>query len=369
MFEHGLLASFLPGLELQLAAQHVDHGAQVDHPGHRVGLAQHRAAMPCGGGNRLGRRDRKPRRHPGALIDRIGLPQGAGKPGHHLDQMVGHLGVQVRLLEDHPHLGVEFQRVVRPDLGAEPVFERGDDATPVGVVLGVGAGDHQDVQRQPQGVAAHLNVALLHHVEHRHLDALGQIGQFVDRDDAAVRPRDQTVRNGLGVSQGAPLGDLDRVDVAHQVGDAGVGGGQLLRVALTAVLPLHRQIIAERGGPPDRLRGDRRVGMLAEFGAPDHRGPLVEQADQCPQQPGLALTALTEEHEVVARDQRPLQLRQHGVVEAQDSRPDLVTFGQPGQQVFPDFLFDSPFTVPGGTQFADGAGQVDRCGHHSTLRR
>ena len=49
--------------------------------------------------------------------------------------------------------------------------------------------------------------------------------------------------------------------------------------------------------------------MLAEFGAGDHRRPLIEQADQCPQQSGLALTALTEEHEVVARDQRPLQLR------------------------------------------------------------
>src|SRR6185437_3768410 len=110
--------------------------------------------------------------------------------------------------------------------------------TAVGVVLRVGAGDDQHVQRQPQRVAADLDVALLHHVEHRHLDALGQVGQLVDGDDAAVRPRDQAVGDGLRVAQAAALGDLDRVDVTDQVGDAGVWGGQLLGVPLAAVSPL-----------------------------------------------------------------------------------------------------------------------------------
>jgi len=32
-------------------------------------------------------------------------------------------------------------------------------------------------------------------------------------------------------------------------------------------------------------------------------------------------------------------------------------------------LLDAPFAVSGGTQFADGAGQVIRSGHHTTLRR
>ena len=34
--------------------------------------------------------------------------------------------------------------------------------------------------------------------------------------------------------------------------------------------------------------------------------------------------------------------------------------GQRGQQIFAEFLLDSPFTMTGGTQFADGAGQVAR---------
>ena len=215
----------------------------------------------------------------------------------------------MRLLRDDAHLRLQLQRVVGADFRAEPVLERSDDATAVGVVLGVGAGDHQHVQRQAQRVTADLDVALLHDVEHRHLDALGEVGQFVDRDDAAVRAGDESVGDGLGVPEAAALGDLDRVDVTDQVGDAGVGGGQLLGVALAAVPPLHRQVVAELLGPPDRLRRDRRVRMFAQFRPGDHRRPFVKQPDQRPQQPGFALAAFAEQNEVVARDQRALHLR------------------------------------------------------------
>ena len=266
----------------------------------------------------------------------------------------------MRLLVDDADLGVQLQRVVRADLGAEPVLQRGDDASAVGVVLGVGAGDDDHVQRQPQRVAAHLDVALLHHVEHRHLDALGEVGQLVDGDDAAVRPRDQAVGDGLRVAEAAALGHLDRVDVADQIGHAGVRGGQLLEVALAAVPPLDGQIVAGLGGPPDRLRRDRRVRVLTQLGARDHRRPLVEQAGQRAQQPRLALTAFAEQHDVVAGDQSALQLRKHGVLEAQDAGPRVAALGQRGQQVLPDLVLDAPLAMAGGTQLADGPGQIIR---------
>ena len=144
---------------------------------------------------------------------------------------------EVGLLPDHRDLVLELDRVVGADLGAEPVLERGDDAAAVGVVLGVRAGHHQGVQRQAQHVAADLDVALLHHVEHRDLDPLGEVGQLVDRHDAAVRARDQPEVDGLGVTEAAALGHLHRVHVADQVGHAGVGRGQLLGVPLVAVAP------------------------------------------------------------------------------------------------------------------------------------
>ena len=270
------------------------------------------------------------------------LAQRPGEAGQDLDQVVGYGADQVRLLPDHGHLVLELDRVVGADLGAEPVLERRDDPAAVGVVLGVGAGHHQHVERQPQHVAADLDVALLHHVEHRDLDPLGQVGQLVDRDDAAVGARDQPEVDGLRVAERAALGHLHRVDVADQVGHRRVRGGQLLGVPLVAVLPLHGQRVTLRGRPPLRGVGDRVVGVLAQLGAGDHRRPLVEQADQGAQQPGLALAALAEQHHVVAGEQRPLQLRDHGALEAVQPGPRVAALAERVEQVAADLLAQRP---------------------------
>ena len=246
-------------------------------------------------------------------------------------------------------------RVVGADLGAEPVLERRDDPAAVGVVLGVRAGHDEHVERQPQDVAADLDVALLHHVEHRDLDALGEVGQLVDRDDAAVAARDQPEVDRLRVAERAALGHLHRVHVADQVGDAGVRRGQLLGVPLVAVPPLDRQVVAELGGPALRLVGDRLERVLAELGAGDDRRPLVEQADQRAQQPGLALAALAEQHDVVAGDQRPLELRDDGVLEAVQPRPRVAALAQRGEQVVADLGAQGAGHVAGGAELADGA--------------
>src|SRR5439155_477637 len=81
---------------------------------------------------------------------------------------------------------VEPLRVVRADLRAEAVLERRDDAPAVGVVLGVRARNHVEVERQAHLVAPDLDVALLHDVEQPHLDPFGEVGQLIDREDAAV---------------------------------------------------------------------------------------------------------------------------------------------------------------------------------------
>jgi hypothetical protein len=107
----------------------------------------------------------------------------------------------------------------------------------VGVVVGVGGGDEQQVERQPQRVPADLDVALLEHVEQRDLDPLGEVGQLVDRDDAAVVAWDEPPVDRLLVPERATLGDLDRVDVPDEVGDGRVGRGQLLGEAPVAVDP------------------------------------------------------------------------------------------------------------------------------------
>ena len=185
-------------------------------------------------------------------------------------------------------------------------------------------------------------------------------GKLVDGDDAAVRPRDQAEGDGLRIAEAAALGHLDGVDVADEVGHAGVRRRELLGVALAAVPPRDREVVARGGRAPDRLRGDRGVRMLAQLGALDDGRPLVEQSGQRAQQAGLALPAFAEQHDVVSGDQRPLELRKHGVLEAEDAGPHVAPLGERSQQVLPDFGLDAAFDVPGGPQLADGAREVVR---------
>ena len=241
-------------------------------------------------------------------------------------------------------------------LGAEAVLERRDDPPAVGVVLGVGAGHEQQVQRQPHPVAADLDVALLEHVEQRHLDALGEVGQLVDAEDAAVGARDQPVVDGLRVAQGAALGHLDRVDVADQVADAGVRGGQLLAEAVAAVQPADRGGVAVLGDLAVRPDRDRVQRVLVQLAADQDRRPLVEQADERADQPGLALAALTEQHEVVAGDEGPLDLGEDGVLEPDHAGEAGLAAAEPGEQVGAQFGLDRPEGRAAGAEFAERRG-------------
>ena len=256
------------------------------------------------------------------------------------------------LLGDEPELVGQRERVVGADLGPEPVLERGDDPAPVGVVLRVGARHQHDVERQPERVAAHPDVALLEHVEQRHLDALGQVGQLVEAEDAAVGARHHAEVDGLRVAEGPSLGHLDRVDVADQVADAGVRGGELLAVPLAAVLPADREVLA-------LLRARRR--QRAHTGAygwslisqPATAGrPLVEQAADRADEPGLALAALAQQDDVVPGEQGALHVRQHGLVETDDAGEAFLPGAHPRQQVLSDLLLDRAIDVAARPQLA-----------------
>ena len=179
----------------------------------------------------------------------------AGSPSPRLEALL--------LLVDDRELVLERPRVVRPDLRPEAVLERGDDPAAARVVLGVGRRDDEQVERQADGEAADLDVALLEDVEQADLDPLGEVRQLVDREDAAVRARDQAVVERQLVAEVAALGDADRVDLADEVGDRDVGRRELLGVAPVARQPVDRRLVAVLvdGGPSgraDRARTDRR---------------------------------------------------------------------------------------------------------------
>ena len=250
------------------------------------------------------------------------------------------------------------------DLAAEAVLQRRDDAAAVGVVLGVGRGHQQDVERQADLVAADLDVALLEHVEQADLDALGEVGQLVDGEDAAVGAGHEAVVQRQLVGQVATLGHLDRVDLADEVGDRRVRRGQLLAEAVVAVDPRDRRVLAVLGDEVAGVAGHRRVGVVVDLAAGDDRHPLVEQAGQRADHARLGLAALAEEDDVVAGEEGVLELRQDGLLVAEHALEQRLASGDAGDGVGPDLLLDRARHPPGLSELADRCGT---CCHVSNL--
>jgi len=75
---------------------------------------------------------------------------------------------------------------------------------------------------------------------------------------------------------------------------------------------------------------------------------------QGPQQPGLALAALAEQHDVVPGDQRSLELRDHGVLEPVQPGPGITALAERGQQVGAHLLAEGVGAVAARAELADG---------------
>ena len=66
-------------------------------------------------------------------------------------------------------------RVMGTRLRPKAVFERRDDTTTIGVVLRVGAGDEEDIQRQTDAVTPNLDVPFFHQIEETDLKPFRQV--------------------------------------------------------------------------------------------------------------------------------------------------------------------------------------------------
>ena len=233
-----LFLALFHGLELDLAAERRDDVGQVAHARHDFLLAASDRASQCVREQALVVSDRRPDRDARALVD-VGASTGEPRDLHddlfhvvrdrHGVVFVEELAAL--LVHDVDLVGGGL-RVVRPDLRAEAVAQRCNDAAAVRVVFRVRARDQEHVQRQTHTVPADLHVALLHDIEEPNLNALGQVGQLVDAENAAVGARDETVVYRQLVAQVAAFGDFDRVHLSNQVGNRAIRRGELLAVAL-----------------------------------------------------------------------------------------------------------------------------------------
>src|SRR5215467_13629775 len=101
------------------------------------------------------------------------------------------------------------------NLGPDSVLQRSNNLASSGIVLGISRKNKHHIQRQADRIALNLNVALLHDIEQPYLDLSRKIGQFVDREDPAIRTRKKSVMNRelVGKQVSAPRG-FDRVKIA-----------------------------------------------------------------------------------------------------------------------------------------------------------
>lgn len=91
-------------------------------------------------------------------------------------------------------------------------------------------------------------------------------------------------------------------------------------------------------------------GCSPRLGAGDDRRPLVEQALQGAEQPGLALAALAEQDDVVAGDQGTFELGDDGGLEAVQPGPRIGALAQGGEQVVADLGADRLLDVTRGAE-------------------
>src|SRR5439155_21047137 len=101
-----------------------------------------------------------------------------------------------------------------------------------------------------------------------HLNLAGEIGQLVDGEDAAVRPRQQAVVHRELVRQiQTRLRRLDRIDVAEHVGDGDVGRRELFDEAEVARQPRDGRVVALQRDARAAGAAQRRVRIVVNLAA------------------------------------------------------------------------------------------------------
>ena len=235
------------------------------------------------------------------------------------------------------------RRVVGPDLRADPILERGDDFAARRVVLGICGKDHQEVERQANGVAFDLDVAFLKNVEQSHLDLACEVGQLVDAEDPAIGTRKQPVVNRelVGQLQSAAR-RLDGIDVAHHIGDRHVRRRQLLHVSRLPRPPGDRCGVAVDDDARTAGGANRFERIVVNLASRDDRQVLVEQRRQRAQDAALRLTAEAEQNEIVPRQDGVDELRDHGLVVTDDAGKQRLAAPQLSDQVVANFVLHRP---------------------------
>ena len=175
-------------------------------------------------------------------------------------------------------------------------------------------------------------------------------GQLVEREDAAVRARQHPVMNRELVREHVPAARCaDWVDVADHIGDRDVGRGELFDVARFAIEPRDRRVVAHFVDLHARELRDRRERIIVDLAPRDHGNRVVEQRRERAEDARLRLTAKTEQDKVVPREQGVHDLRNDGLVVADNAGEDGAALRESGEQIGAQLVLHGAMCERGGS--------------------
>ena len=236
---------------------------------------------------------------------------------------------------------------MRPNLRPNPVLQRSHDLPARRVVLRVGAEDQRHIQRQPHRIPLNLHIAFLHDVEQRHLDLPRQIRKLIDREDPAVRPRQQPIVHRQLVRKVlTPARRLDRIKIANQIGHRHIRGRQLLHIALIATQIGNRRRVALLRNQLAAPLAQRQIRIVPNLASRHIRQPLIQNRRQPAQNAALRLPAQPQQNKVLPRQHRIHNLRHDGVVIPDDARKDRPLGLEPADQVLAQLVFHAAIFEP-----------------------
>ena len=188
-----------------------------------------------------------------------------------------------------------------------------------------------------------MHVAFLHDVEQANLNFAGEIGEFVDGENGAIGAGQQAVVHGEFAGKFvASAGGFDGIDVSDEVGDGDVGRGQFFYVAVVGREPGNGRGVGLLGDEVAAAAADGDVRVVVDFASGDVRHLRIEQRGQGAQDAAFCLSAEPEQDEVVAGEDGVDDLRDDGVVVADDAGKDWAAFAEPRHEVLAQLVFDVP---------------------------
>ena len=130
---------------------------------------------------------------------------------------------------------------------------------------------------------------------------------------------------------------------------------ELLAVTLVAADPFDLHVVAQFAHFVGAGFANRMKRIVVDLAIFDDRNVLVQQARQRPQNAALRLPAQAEQNEIMAREHRVAQLRNHRVFVADDAGENRFTLADLVNEIVAHLVFNGDDAITRSAQLAEGA--------------